>query len=198
MHAPGYWIWADTIKSDPSVLYCWCRVAVFQLQLLDQQLLVVCWEVACVCVCAVGVFLPLLFPGASRLKVAGARGWWLFVPRTCHVSRSCYLCWFAWNLLVPMMVAGLSLMSCFVDCCWVLGSQRPASGSGWHWVTIRCAGEPCRGIGRDTQRNPCCLVVAACPWRLCWKGPGRLTAKPYRRFLAKNKWKKKKAAEGIN
>lgn len=184
MHALWYWIWAETIKSDPSVLYRWCRVAVFQLQLLDQQFLVVWWEVA------VGVFLPVLFPGASRLRVAEERGWWLFVPRTRHVSNSCYLCWFVWNLLVPTVVAGLSLISCFVDSCWVLGGQRPAAGSGQHWVTSRCAGEPCRAVGRrDTRRKPCCLVITARPWRLCRKGPNRLTAKPYRRFLAKNKWK---------
>lgn len=46
--------WADTVKSDPLVLHCLWRVAGLQLHLVAQQLLVVCREAACVCVCGWG------------------------------------------------------------------------------------------------------------------------------------------------
>lgn len=98
---------------------------------------------------------------------------------------------------LPAMVAWLSLISFFVDSCWVLVGQHTAAGSGWHWVMSPCASEPCHTI----ERKPCCLAVAARPWTLCWKGHGHLTAKCYRRSLAKNKWKKNpklKPARGIN
>lgn len=179
-----YWIGADTIKSSPSVLYHLCRVAAFQLHFLAEQLLVVCWEATCVCVW-LGCFLrPYLQVQAD--PVVEERVWEVFVPRPHHISQSWYFCWFAWSLLVPMKVAGLSLISCFVGSFWAWGSQRPAAGWGRHWVTSRSIWEPFCAAGREpSQRKPCRRVVAACPWRLCWHGQVGLTAKIYWRFLAK-------------
>lgn len=154
------------------MLYCWCRVAVFQLQLLDQHLLLVCWEVR---VCTRSwVFLPL-FPAASKLRGMEER-WWLFIPRTHHVSNVSCICVGLSGLTCASEVTRLSLVSCFVDSCWVSGGQHPAAGSGWRGVTSCCASEPCCAVRRrDTQRKLCCPVVAAHTWGLCWKGPSQLT-----------------------
>lgn len=173
MHASWCLIWADTITSDPVVLYCWCRVAVFQLQLLDQHLLLVCWEVR-VYTRSWGV--PSTICRSKQTQRYGGKRMLVVYPQNSSCFRELYLCWVCLEL-APMSSQDW-ISTCFMFCrCWVSGGQHPAAGSGWHGVTSCCASVPCCAVRRRvTHRKLCCPVVTVQTWRLCWKGPSQLTA----------------------